>query len=316
MLKYLIVQLDDTSVSFCHYPNSKTERKLIPFQKLKEAILWSMKENLTLQFLYPDYPLPEEYTKEIAKTFHADIVSEGNQDSELVKRADVVVFDSFSKISTFEFKSNCAYVVRTNFDSLFENQDLLFEMLQKADRINVILTDIENFNSDREKKYSEFLSLLSDAVFEEFKKTHSVQINLLTDRIMLDSMNNCNAGAETITLSPEGKFYICPGFIGDEDCVGDLNSGLNIKNKQLFTLKYAPICRKCDAFQCKRCVWLNRKETFEVNTPSREQCVIAHLERNASRALLMRLQEGCKAMLDKEINQVDYLDPFEIVIKD
>ncbi|MDR2410200.1 MAG: CXXX repeat peptide maturase, partial [Bacteroidales bacterium] len=79
-------------------------------------------------------------------------------------------------------------------------------------------------------------------------------------------------------------------------------------------LEYAPICRKCDAYQCKRCLWLNRKTTLEINTPSHEQCVIAHLERNKSLELLLELQEH-NIFLDKSINEIDYLDPFDIVEK-
>lgn len=68
--------------------------------------------------------------------------------------------------------------------------------------------------------------------------------------------------------------------------IGDLQNGMNIKNSQLYKLDYAPLCRQCDAYQCKRCIWLNRKMTYEVNIPSHEQCVMGHLERNASRNLL------------------------------
>lgn len=45
MLQYLIVLLDDTSVSYCHYSNAKTERKLIALSDLKEAVLFNEKES-------------------------------------------------------------------------------------------------------------------------------------------------------------------------------------------------------------------------------------------------------------------------------
>lgn len=69
MLQYLIVLLDDTSVSYCHYSNAKTERKLIALSDLKEAVLFSMKRNLTIQFIYPDYALPPEY-KDLIESVH------------------------------------------------------------------------------------------------------------------------------------------------------------------------------------------------------------------------------------------------------
>ena len=143
-------------------------------------------------------------------------------------------------------------------------------------------------------------------------------------RMMLDGMNNCNAGSESITLAPDGKFYVCPAFyLADEDedyglgkskcAVGSLVDGLDIKNPQLYKLSHAPLCRNCDAYQCKRCVWLNRKTTYEVNVPSHEQCVVAHLERNASRALLMDIRKHGTFLSEKEDKkEISYLDPFDV----
>ena len=47
MLQYLIIQLDDTSVSYCHYANRKEEHKLIGQDDLKAGILFAMKENIS-----------------------------------------------------------------------------------------------------------------------------------------------------------------------------------------------------------------------------------------------------------------------------
>ena len=126
-------------------------------------------------------------------------------------------------------------------------------------------------------------------------------------------MNNCNAGWESITLAPDSKFYVCPAFYLEADgySVGDLESGLNVKNPQLYKLDHAPICRNCDAFQCRRCAWLNRKTTLEVNTPSHEQCVVAHLERNASRNLLESIRAIGVFLPEMEIPEINYLDPFD-----
>ena len=93
--------------------------------------------------------------------------------------------------------------------------------------------------------------------------------------------------------------------------IGSLTGGLDIKNPQLYKLNYAPICRHCDAYQCRRCIWLNKKTTLEVNTPSHEQCVVAHIERNASRELLRRGRELGEFLPEKDIKEIDYLDPFE-----
>ena len=156
------------------------------------------------------------------------------------------------------------------------------------------------------------LATLSAKVERLYVERKSPQLNLLTDRMMLTAMNNCNAGWENITLAPDGKFYVCPAFYLEQAYnIGTLEEGLDIKNPQLYRLDHAPICRHCDAYQCKRCIWLNRKTTLEVNTPSREQCVMAHLERNASRGLLQNIRKHGTFLPDKEISKIDYLDPFD-----
>lgn len=311
MLKYLIIQLDDTSVSFCHYSNGSTKPRLIGLNVLKDALFWSMKENLTVQFLYPDYELPAEYKDVISGIDHADIVSSTCKDADLQKHADVVVMDKWGTIVDYPFSREQAYVIRTALEDLLSNAALLNTALQNVTRLNVVITDIENFGKDIEAKYSQFLENLNEKIYQEYKNNHGVQLNILTDRMMLDAMNNCGAGEESITLAPDGKFYICPGFYLDgSDNVGDVETGLDVKNAQLYKLDHAPICRICDAWHCKRCVWLNKKLTLEVNTPSHEQCVMAHIERDASRKLLAKIREIGQFLPEKEIPEINYLDPF------
>ncbi len=318
MLKYLILQLDDSSVSFCHYSNDRTTRNLMPLDMLKDAIFWSMKENLTLQFLYPDYELPAEYKELVSKTFHADIVSSTCEDERLKASADVVIFDSLASCETYAFSQGQSYVFRLTLSELTCKAEMLYSILPKVNRMNLVITDVPDFSDEDMERYKLFLEDLSCKVVEEYKKGHELQINLLTDRMFLDSMNNCSAGDESITLCPDGKFYVCPAFYADKGAgysVGSVAEGLDIKNPQLYKLDHAPICRICDAYQCRRCIWLNRKLTLEVNTPGREQCVMAHIERNASRSLLDKIRAIGKFLPGKEIPELDYLDPMDKILK-
>lgn len=264
----------------------------------------------------PDYELPEEYKSVLSGIDHADIVLSTCEDEELLKNADVVVFDSWASIDTFPIQNKQSYVIRTTFEDLFVNQAFLNMLIRKASRINLAITDIHRLTSDIES-YIQFLENLSEKVFKEYKDNHGVQVNILTDRILLDKMNNCGAGDETITLAPNGKFYICPAFYFDDenDSVGNISEGLQIKNSQLYKLAYAPICRNCDAYHCRRCIWLNRKTTLEVNTPSHEQCVVSHIERNAARELLEAIRKYGEFLPSTVIKEIAYLDPFENLLK-
>ena len=310
MIQYIVILLDDTSTSFCHYTNEKADRRLIPLQTLKDGICYAMKDNLNIQFVYPNYKLPKEYLAAIDSIDHTDIYP-----AEMSDNADVVVFDSLIAAKDYVFKEEVAYLIRTDKVSLFNEYKIIGEILDKVTRLNVVITDIETFTEDDFMAYKLLLSNLAERVEQIYVSGKSPQLNLLTDRIMLEKMNNCGAGDTSVTLAPDGKFYVCPAFYLSADgyTIGDMVNGLEIKNSQLYRLDHAPLCRRCDAWQCKRCIWMNRKTTLEVNTPSHEQCVVAHLERNASRKLLIDIRKHGKFMSGSEdIKEIDYLDPFDV----
>ncbi|MBO7052725.1 MAG: CXXX repeat peptide maturase [Prevotella sp.] len=304
MLQYLIILLDDTSTSFCHYENTRTEHRLIPIETLKQGIRFGMVENLMIQFVYPDYELSKEYAEVIESIDHSKI-------KPIATDVDVLVLNEWTLSTDVE---DIPIVLRTSKKELFARYRELEEILKKCQRLNVVITDVETFTEEDFNTYKEVLTGLTETLKTLYVGGKAPQLNILTDRMMLKEMNNCGAGDTTITLAPNGKFYVCPAFYYDDeaDSIGDLEHGLGIKNKQLYKLEYAPICRHCDAYQCKRCVWLNRKTTLEVNTPSHEQCVVAHLERNASAELLKCIRKHGVFLPDQEeIKETEYLDPFE-----
>lgn len=314
MLKYLLIPLANDSVSFCHYSRGNKSGELLSLDYLKDAIFWAMKENLNIQFIFPDYELTEEYKTAINTIDHVSVISSTCEDENLCSEAEVVVFDTWASIDMYQFRQDVNYVIRCSKDEFFENVRFLNIILPKVDRLVIVITDIETFSENDFDKYALTLESLIPVVKEEYLKGHAVHFNLLTDRMLLDTMNNCNAGDESITLAPDGKFHICPAFYLDgSKPVGNLKDGIDVKNHQLYRLDHAPICRKCDAYQCRRCVWINKKMTLEVNTPSHEQCVIAHIERNASKKLLAQIRSSGEFMPSKNIPSIEYLDPFEII---
>lgn len=311
MLQHLIILLDDTATSFCHYniPINKGKRP-IDVDVLKEGIKYGMMENLMIHFVYPKDNLPLEYAKIINSIDHIDIKPyiEGKKNE-----ADVVVFnDLITHIQENDsYKTAVIRLKKTDFFTF--PSYLVRDMFKNVQKFNFIITDMESSGESEFNQYRNKLHYLSELIEKEYINGRSPQCNLLTDRMLLKSMNNCGAGDTTITLAPNGRFYICPAFYYDDmdDFVGDLKTGVNIINKQLYKLEYAPICCHCDAYQCRRCVWLNRKMTLEINTPSHEQCVAAHIERNASRTLMQKIRQHGEFLPDKEIKEINYLDPFE-----
>ncbi len=324
MLQYLVILLDRTSTSYCHYSNSNTEHQLISIENLKKGIFFGMKENLMIQFVYPGYELPQEYKDVVETIDHNKIMPSCIDTSD----ADIVVMSKLEEVADYHYDEKKAYVIRIDKNTLFSCRDLIKNIIGKVARLNIIITDIESFSNNDFDTYKKCLCDWADELTTLYINGNSPQFNLITDRMLLDKMNNCGAGDTTITLAPDGHFYICPAFYLDpqlegteqslsEVCckgfdLGSLENGLDIKNPQLFKISHAPLCRNCDAYHCKRCIWLNRRTTTEVNTPSHEQCVVAHLERNASRYLLESIRKHGVFLQGKVIEEISYLDPFDI----
>ena len=309
-MKYMIIQLCDTSVSFCHYSTDGFSKHLISFDNLKNGLLWAIKEGLEIQVLYPDYPLPDDYENLIKSVRHIAIHPENSN------RGDVVILSDWDSLRSPEASSENPVVLRTTIADFFSNYTLLSSVISRFPRLNIIFVDVNNFKDDYIGQYEKCLSELADIILALYIQGNYIQFNLLTDRLMLTEMNNCNAGVDCITLSPDGNFYVCPAFYLDKSGdVGSPSKGLCTPNRHLYKLQYAPICRECDAYHCHRCVWLNQRFTYEVNTPSHEQCVMAHVERKVARELLANLRKVYEFMPEVSIPALDYLDPFNKIVK-
>lgn len=309
-MQYLVILLDDTSEAYCHADNPLKERRLMPLDTLRKAILFGMKQNLMIQYIYPDDDLPEEYNALIESIDHVKI------------GRDVRVYNGVP--ASVAGKNG---VLRLTIGEFIAGQYDIAALLPQVERLNICLTDIAAFRDEQAEDYKKALETLNAVLVNLYKKENPTQVNMLTDRLVLTEMHNCEAGIGNITVAPNGKFYLCPAFYYDEQMgvsnrmnhstkdasrsVGDLDSGLQIPNKQLLELDHAPLCRKCDAYHCHRCIWLNDRLTMDANTPSHQQCVLAHLERNAGRELQQMLAaQGLHT--GNEIPEIDYLDPFDV----
>lgn len=310
MLKYLVILLNDNSVSYCHY-NNNNESNMMPLDTLKKGILFAMKNDLKIQYVLPECDLPSDYINLIESMFH-DNIGPLKQS----KNSEIIVANSFDELmSNIDMlDSDKRYLVRTTIADFFNEYGLMKDLFKKDINANVVFTDVENFTDDKIYNYSAVLDDLKQSLIDSFQKGHNVNTNLITDRIALEEMNNCGAGETNITLAPNGYFYSCPAFYYSKEPyyeLGNINDGLRILNKELYKLDHSPLCKRCDAYHCKRCVWLNKKLTCEINIPSRQQCLMAHIERNTSKIILDDFHKQ-NLLKEKNISKIDYLDPFEV----
>ena len=321
MLKYLLVVLSDSSASFCHYegkPGRGPAGGLLPLERLEAAVTFALKNNLKLNVLYPRRKLDKAYERAIDDVDHVKIVPFAVR--ERYPEAILVVESSdFPAAAGLRTLRGGNIVLRLGREDLPKLSVFLGRLLARSKRINVVLTGIESYGAGEFAEYRRQLEMTSGKVLALSAGKEPPELNVLTDRLVLGTMNNCEAGLAHLTVAPDGLLYLCPGFYFGpaRETLGEIRNEVPIGNRRLLELKYAPICRACDAYHCKRCVYLNRTLTLETNTPSSQQCRLAHIEREASRLYLGKLREaGGKAAALADIPEIAYDDPFEVVVAD
>lgn len=318
MLKYLIVLLDKDSVSFCYYNNKmKNKSGRMPINMLKEIINYAKKNELYINFLYGKERLPEKHEKLIDSINNVKIIP-FELDDFYDDKITILNSENTGSISSLKKNPNRIIILRLEKKDLSRLKEIFDTLIGKFKRLNLNLIDIQDYNVADIDEYEKQLEKISQKVISEYKKGKSIEINFLSDRLLLNKMNNCNAGIDHVTIAPNGKFYICPGFYHDDinDNIGDIEKGIDIKSRFSLNLNQAPICSVCDAFQCKRCIYLNKKITLEINTPSFQQCVLSHYERNKSKMLLdvLRSTPGFTSFDNiAPIPEINYVDPLKVL---
>lgn len=92
MLKYLVILLDDSSVSYCYY-NNKNRRNLMPLHILREGIMFAMKNDLKIQYLLPSVELPQDYHELMASMIHDNIGP-----WELAAKSSIIVINGYGEL--------------------------------------------------------------------------------------------------------------------------------------------------------------------------------------------------------------------------
>lgn len=300
--------MDSLAPSFCYADNKATEYTSISSSRLAEAVRFAMLNGLSVQVVSSTKQLRHDLAAILDQVSYCQIGRPSNNSS------DILIVETCEELS--EVKSDSNVILRMPWSIIKEIPTNIVDASKKGCRVNVIITDCKNWTDNELREYEIFLEKLEYATFEAILNSSDIQISSLTDRIILQKPNHCNAGIDNITIGPDGNFYICPSFYyGGAPPVGNLTDGVKIPNRQLLCLDHSVVCKICDAWQCRRCVWINQQATGEVGIPGHEQCVISHIEREASRRLLEKIRAKVEYLSTVDIQRIDYNDPFDNIMQ-
>jgi CXXX repeat modification system protein len=314
-LNSILIQIDSDAPSFCYYPTVKRDnRRVMSTATLAEALDFASRYQLTPHLLCG----PEEIRSDLVSLLDTvDAVRYVAPGRPCRGSNDIVVVESDrpDQIGLIKPADFSIAILRVGMEDVSKLPDLWSQLCERVVRVVVVTPDLERCGRPDLARYRQALDLLAAKVEARFLAGRPCEVSILTDRILLSGPRHCGAGVDHLTVDPDGLFFVCPGDACDPTrAVGSIRDTITLPNSQLLTLDRAPICQKCDAFQCRRCIFLNQKTTLEVNTPPWQVCQASHAEREVSRQMLERLQRHGLMTQFQRIPAISYSDPLEILL--
>jgi CXXX repeat peptide maturase len=310
---------DTSSPSFCYYTRENTsvsKQTAFTKKKLEATLGFAESKGLCLNVIRGSGESSDSnraiLDNVVNATFYSPISSPFKTDSDIV----IINDDDADEIRDLGDSAGRNMILRMKKAGVSKLSAIVESLFYKCKRINLILLDLHTYGEEDLRMYRGELDAVSNMVAGTYKIGNPIELGFLSDRVLLTGMNNCNAGIDHVTVAPNGRFYICPGFYYDDEAnsIGDLEHGIHIPNEQLLAIDRAPICSICDAFQCKRCVYLNKKSTLEINTPSYQQCATSHIEREVTRELVASMGDIEPFRNASAIEELDYIDPLLVLM--
>lgn len=169
------------------------------------------------------------------------------------------------------------------------NLNEVFELCQKLalskTRVNLFIQDIEKWKENDYNIYEKQVRKIGDLIIDGFKKNKKFNINIISDFFDKNHSKECGAGITTISLAPNGKFYLCPAFYFDdpENFIGTLDDGIVDIDKKFLSRNDSPVCAMCDSNNCTRCLFINKKMTRELHIPPINYCRVNTINRNVAK---------------------------------
>lgn len=305
--RHLYFILADNSVEHCNYQSKTTSLNIMSDDTVERAFRFAQNNYFTPVILHPKngpinldrHPINERI--EIFNLTSKSPIQRG------IKAIPVLTLGSKLQGEL----SNC--VLNLDEENVNGLAAYVEELLKSVARININLRFMSK--SFDLQSYEEQLRKMVDLLVDYCRVGSFKEINVITDRLYLTRMDNCDFGNYNFALGPNGKIYICPAFyFNDPDSfIGSLEEGISV-DRQQFQLHQSAFCSRCDAYHCNRCLFLNKQFTHEYNTPSSIQCKISFLERQMSVLLQDKLaQEGLSIPQSKTVQSVAYDDAMALL---
>lgn len=303
-VRRLIIPLADHYISWCCYRNENQSRALLEDEIFEKALQYCRRNKMEAVLIHPRDELlfPDASQLKGIQTCHV-VAAPFYREATARYGTVIPVFEpDILRARTGKCGACILNIEQRELLGLAEMVGHL--LLEKADRVIVNLHGMDR-NFDREQYREQLLEIVKWLTLDLNK-----EVNLITDRIYLRESDSCKAGSGSFVLSRQGEIYSCIGMMeeGTDQAIGSLaEQNLCVEASCFYRRENHPICRHCDAFQCRDCAYRNYKENGDIRIASAMQCRKAHAEREISRLY----QNATGIVGSGRIGYVEYIDPIE-----
>jgi len=314
-MQSLIVLMAQDAPSFCYYPSPAAGGAEMSPDMFERVADWARRDGLMLHLVCGSRGLPEFAQKHLADERRYACYLPAEAPASTPNDIPVVRADGPKDIDLIPANRHTIGILRVPPTSLNALPEVWETLASKVYRVVTVLLDLDRYEADQLERYDRILAQMRNRLGSWYQAGRELEVSCLSDRMALQAPCHCQAGLDHLTIDPAGGLHICPGFAATgADPVGRLGSPVAIPNAYLLRLEHAPICAVCDAFHCRRCVYVNLRSTLEINTPPWQACRASHREREQARLLLSEMQSQGVLMDLQPIPGISYEDPLELLL--
>ncbi len=270
--KYLLIYTSDLSSSHCMYSNKKADKACcMDNETIIKSINFAQKNNMTPIIIGK---LPQGLNGNYMNIDSCEKSRDFN---------GILVLTSKNILKNIVSKICILHVSSDKLKNLCDTIKNIF-YAHKAERINIVLNDIQNFSTQIQILYEKQLSLLVDFIFNHLDSANS--LNVFDSAYTSSKKISCDCGVATFSVAPNGKLYFCPGlyFYNEELSIGSLETGFAFSSEILNNFKKRNF----------RCIYLNKKMTNEYTL---EPDILKRIEN-----IELRMANRLKGLLKNEEN--------------
>ncbi len=281
-LRHLFIMASDDAVVHCSYENKSTDFTLIDVSHLIAGLRFAEREFFRPVILHSKSGerllIPSPYDP-----LHIVSGDKACADSEIAVHENTVQ-DSVSTDTSILIVDN---------GLIPAIGDLTSKLLDQSRRVNLVLRDPGSLSPHDLVMYEEQLKLVARKLLSLRSAGIKKEVSAITDRFELGEPEDCGAGVSSLTLAPNGRLYLCPAFYLEDkgSFVGTPVDGIDMNKVEMCTRKKAPLCQDCQAFSCRRCLYLGRKYTLQMNVPSKAQCTTGLVELRVSAWMARQIEK-------------------------